>query len=86
MRNHQKLPLKLTFPSGTSTCPATMSNEGESGLSPKHYLPNGASQGLVQSAPLPFFAEFTCNLQRGNWLCFTLPASGGNMMERIPRG
>ena len=57
---------------GTSTRPATLLNKGEIGLCPKHYLPSGASQGLVQLAPLPFFAEFTCNLHRGKWLCCTL--------------
>ena len=38
------------------------------------HLPHhsGASMGLVQLAPLPFFAEFTCNLQWGKWLCCTL--------------
>ena len=39
----------------------TQLNKGDIGLCPKHYLPSGASQGLVQLAPLPFFAEFTCN-------------------------
>ena len=67
-----KLPLKLTFPAGSSTFPTTVVNKGEIGLCPKHYLPSGASQGLVQLAPLPFFAEFTCNLQWGKWLCCTL--------------
>ena len=62
---------KLTCPAGTSTCPATLLNKGEIGLYPKHYLPSGACQGLIQLAPLPFFAEFTCNLQRGQWLCCT---------------
>ena len=47
-----KLPLKLTCPAGTSTCPATLLNNGEIGICPKHYLPSGASQGLVQLAPL----------------------------------
>ena len=27
---------------------------------------------VYQFAPLPFFAEPTCNLQRGQWLCCTL--------------
>ena len=49
-----KLTLKLTCPTGTSTCPATMLNKGEIGLCPKQNLPSGASQGLVQLAPLPF--------------------------------
>ena len=35
-------------------------------------MPSGACQGLVQLAPLLFFAEFTCNLQRGKWLCCNL--------------
>ena len=56
-----KLPLKLTCPAGTSTFPATVLNKGVVRLCPKHYLLSGASQGLVQLAPLPFFAEFTCN-------------------------
>ena len=43
--------------------PATLLNKGEIGLCPKHYLPSWASHGLVQLAPLPFFAAFTCNLQ-----------------------
>ena len=30
-------------------------------LAKKHYLPSGASQGLVQLALLPFLAKFTCN-------------------------
>ena len=61
-----KLPLKLT-------CPATpLFNKGNIGLCPKQYLTSGASQGLLQPAPLPFFAEFTCKLQRGQWLCCTL--------------
>ena len=47
-----KLPLKLT-------CPTTLLNKGDIGLFPKHYLPNRASQGVVQLASLPFFAEFT---------------------------
>ena len=67
-----KLPLKLTLPAGTSTGPATLLNNGKIGLSPKHYLQSGASQGLIELAPLQFLAEFTCNLQRGKWLCFTL--------------
>ena len=56
-----KLALKLTCPASTSTGPATLLNKGEIGLRPKHYLPSGASQDLVQLAPLPFFAKFTCN-------------------------
>ena len=71
-----KLPLKLTCPASTSTCPVTLLNKGEIGLCPKHYLPSGASQGLVQLAPLPFFAEFTCNLQQGQRLCCCNRASG----------
>ena len=67
-----KLPLKLTCPASTSTCPATLLNKGEIGLCPKHYLPSGASQGLFQLAPLQFFAEFTCNVQRGKWIRCTL--------------
>ena len=47
-----KLPLKLTCPAGTFTCPATLLSKGEIGICPKHYLPSGASQGLVQLAPL----------------------------------
>ena len=67
-----KLPLKLTCPTSTSTCPATLLNKGKIGLCPKHNLPSGASGGLVQLAPLPLFAKFTCNLQQGQWLCCTL--------------
>ena len=67
-----KLPLKLTCPAGTSICPATLLNKGEIGLCPKHYLLIGASHGLVQLAPMPFSAKFTCNLQWGQWLCCTL--------------
>ena len=48
-----KLALKLTCPADTSTCPTTLLNKGEIGLCPKHHLPSGASQGLVQLAPLP---------------------------------
>ena len=55
------LPLKLTCPACTSPCPQTLLNKGEVGLCPKHYLPSRAYQGLVQLAPLPFFAQFTCN-------------------------
>ena len=50
-----KLPLNLTGPAGSSTCPATLLNKGEIGLSPKHYLTSGASQGLVKLAQLPCF-------------------------------
>ena len=32
-------------------------NRDEIGLCQKHYLPSGASQGLVQLAPLQFFAR-----------------------------
>ena len=59
-----KLPLKFTCSAGTSTCPATLSNKGVIGLCPKHYLPGGASRGLVQLAPLSFFLPnslATCN-------------------------
>ena len=35
-------------------------------------MPSGASQGLGQLALLPFFPQFTCNLQQGKWLCCTL--------------
>ena len=66
-----KLPLKLTCLASTSTCPATLLNKDDIRLCPKHYLPSGASQGLVQLAPLLFLAKFTCNLQR---LCCTLCA------------
>ena len=59
------MPLKLTCPAGTSTYPATLLNKDEIGLCPKHYLPGGASQGLILLAPLPFFVEFTSNLQPG---------------------
>ena len=68
-----KLPLKLTCPACTFTCPPTLLNKEEIGLCPKHYLLSGASEGLVQLAPLLFFAEFTYNLQQGQWLCCTLP-------------
>ena len=81
-----KLPLKLTCPAGTSTCPATLFNKGCIGLCPKHYLPSGASQGLVQLAPLPFFCQI--HLQRGKWLCCILRiarwnrgGSGGEISE-----
>ena len=57
-----KLPLKLNCPTSTSTCPATLLNKGEIRLSLEHYLPNGASQGLFQLAPLPFF--YWIHLQR----------------------
>ena len=67
-----ELALKLTCLAGTSTCPATLLNKGNIEHCPKHYLPSGTSQGLLQLAPLPFFAEFTCKLQRGQWLCCTL--------------
>ena len=53
--------LKLTCTAGSSTCLATLLNEGEVGLRPKYYLPSGASHGLVQLGPLLFFAKFTCN-------------------------
>ena len=42
--------------------PATLLNKGEIGLCPKHYLPSGASQGLVQLAPLPFFCQIHLQL------------------------
>ena len=59
------LPLKLTCPAYNTPCPATPLNKGEIGLCPKHCLPSGASQGLVQLAPLPFFAKFTCDGANG---------------------
>ena len=71
----------LTCPAGISTCLATLLNKGEIGLRPKHYLPSGASQGVVQLAPLPFFAKFTCNLQRHQWSCCTL----GLKMQALDR-
>ena len=60
-----KLPVKLTCPAGTSTCPATLLNKGEIGLCPKHYLPSRASQGFVQLAPLPFFCQNHSQLATG---------------------
>ena len=75
-----KLLLKLTCPAGTSTCPATLLNKGEIGLSPKHCLLSGASLCLVQLAPLLFFAEFICNLQRGQWLCCMLNLQRGKWL------
>ena len=66
---------KVDWPAGTSTCSATLLNNGEIGHCPKHNLPSGASQGLVQLPPLPFIAEFTYNLQWGKWLCCTLIVS-----------
>ena len=60
-----KLPLKLTCPAGTSTCPAAFLNKGEIGLCPKHYLPSGASRGLVQLAPLPLFCRIHLQLATG---------------------
>ena len=59
-----KLPLKLNCHTSTSTCPATLLNKGEIRLSLEHYLPNGASQGLFQLAPLPFF--YRIHLQRAS--------------------
>ena len=60
-----------TCPAGTSTCPAW----DEIGLCPKHYLPSGASQGLVQLArPIAIYllnSLATCNGASGNvarWL------------------
>ena len=79
-----KLPLKLTGPADTSTCPATLSHKGDIEFCPKHYflLPSGASQGLVQLPQLPLFAEFTCNLQRGQCFCCTLN-SQSNVHVRV---
>ena len=74
-----KLPLKLTCPAGTLTCPATLLHKGEIG----HCLPSGASQCLVQLAPLLFFAEFTCNLQRGQWLCCTVTGLHNELLSGI---
>ena len=47
-------------------------NKGEFGLPETLLQPSGASQVLVQFAPLPFVAGFICNLQRGKRLSCTL--------------
>ena len=60
-----KLALKLTCPDDTSTCPTTLLNKGEIGLCQKHYLPSGASQGLVQLAPLPFLYQIHLQIATG---------------------
>ena len=63
-----------TCPTGTSTCPASTStcpaSPSTCPASPST-CPAGTSTCiyLVLLAPLPVFAEFTCNLQWGKWLC-----------------
>ena len=51
-----KLPIKFTCPASTSTCPATLLNKGELHCEDsKHYLPSGASLGLVLLASIRHF-------------------------------
>ena len=73
----EKLPLKFTCPCWHFNLAVTPVNKGElhcgDSICPKHYITSAASQGLVLLTQLPFlFAEFTCNLPQGKWLCCTL--------------
>ena len=58
-----KLPLKLTCPASTSTCPATLLNKGKIGFCPKHCLPSGQVRVLFSLPQCRFLLNSlaTCN-------------------------
>ena len=57
-----KLPLKLTCPAGTYTCPATRLNKGYTSRTlPKTLLAERGKLGSCSAWPIAVFAKFSCN-------------------------
>ena len=84
--NRAKLPLKLTCPTDTSTCPATLLNKGDILEFSQNITCRAGQVRVLFSLPLPVFCRIHLQLATGQWLCCMLPYSQGLTLRFQARG